>query len=170
MLDSKLTNTIQILTLVAVIVGAGLVVYELRQNRLIAQSAIVTSQFAIAGQTNSSIFGEELAKVLAKDCNNASLTVDEVIILRQYFHSRVGNFRVIKLSNEFGNLEIIWEPLAEGIFRDIFSYPSGRVWWEFRRDQYLDDIKSIGDRVMQNAGPTCAEKVAPFLERKSDDA
>ena len=170
MQNSKLTNSVHILTLIAVVVGAALVVYELQQNRLIAQSAIVTSQFAISGQNSSSVFGEELAKVLAKDCNQSALTVDEVIVLRHYFAAAVSNFRVIKLSNDFGNLDIPWEPLAHGVFRNIFSYPSGKTWWEYRRELYQDDVKSIGDTVLQQAGPSCAEIVAPFLERNSDDA
>ncbi|MEM7001722.1 MAG: hypothetical protein AAF529_13115 [Pseudomonadota bacterium] len=165
MSNSNLSNVIQLLTLVAVVIGAGLVVYELRQNREIAQSAIVTSQFAISAQLNSSVFGEELAKVLAKDCNEADLTTDEALILRQYFTSSVQNFRVIKLSNEYGGMNIPWETLAEGVFMKIFTYPSAQTWWAFRRNIYSADIQQIGDAVSQGAHRTCAEHMAPFLDR-----
>ena len=67
--SDKLNNWIQSISGLAIVVGLGLVIWELQLNREAIQSQLTTEAFHMINQFHTSTFGDDPAEVLAKACD-----------------------------------------------------------------------------------------------------
>ena len=82
-----LTNWIQLATGVAVLIGLGLVIWELQQTREIAVAQQVDDSMSRYSNQLQAMMGEESARSLAKACDEPdSLTTEDMIILGYYYN------------------------------------------------------------------------------------
>jgi len=72
-MDSQtIFNWIQTVTGLAVLVGLGLVIWELQQNREAMQSQLTSDGWQMLTNRNASVLGESPAEALAKGCEAPS--------------------------------------------------------------------------------------------------
>ena len=83
--SQKLMNVIQITTGLAVLVGIGLVVWELRQTRQFMEFELVDRTFAEALETRRSEIGEDVMSSYAKACAGEVLSQKDRLVLDRYF-------------------------------------------------------------------------------------
>ena len=82
-----------IATCVAVVIGTGLVIWELRQGREIAQAQLTAAAFGRLSQEIQSLLGEESMEIKAKACTSPeSLTPADMAILVTTQKSRSSSF------------------------------------------------------------------------------
>ena len=70
--SEKLSDWVQIITGFAIVLGLGLLIWELQQNREAIRSQLTSDGFIHVGQQHATIMGEDLALVIAKACENPS--------------------------------------------------------------------------------------------------
>ena len=168
--SQTLATWVQVLTTLSVLIGLGLVIYELRQSKAIATADVLGQQFAMGAQFDSVVLGEDVATSLAKTCLGEEITARDAIVLRSYFWGTYDKFFMIRQANLAGDMELQWRGFAATVLRtQVFTYRSGRTWWAEERDNMPQDIVAIGDNVLSSlAQPSCASRIAPYLGRKSD--
>ena len=140
---SKLTlsDWAQVLTSIAVIVGLGLVVWELQITRQVSIDTYALITTSDETSDNSAMYGERAAEVVAKACFEPnSLSNAELFILDRYFENRVHRvFQVLwqgKFSSDLG-----WEQIATVWLRTILSYPQGEIY--LRNFVFVEDEGDI---------------------------
>ncbi len=163
----RLGAIVQLVTGLSVLVGIGLVVYELRQTHEIATADILGQQFAMGVQFDSLVLGEEVAKSLAKACEEQNLSTEDAVVLRNYFWGVHDKFFMIRQANSIAGMEIEWMAFAESLFKNqIFYLREGRIWWERERARITPDVLAIGDRVLNDLGPpSCSEDISAYIAR-----
>ena len=121
---------VQILTLVAVGIGAALVVYELRQTQDLARVQLYSDGFGLALQNINTLIGEDSAPIITKAClEPEKLTTAEKYVL-QFFY-----FRQIQTIGRIRAISQISDVYPEGTWRNtpaldpIFRTAIGRAWW-----------------------------------------
>jgi hypothetical protein len=154
----SLSNIVQILAGIAVLMGLGLVVWELRQTREIALAQQASDGFAVYSQRVQAVMGENAAHSLAKACDEPdSLTTEDMIILDQVYTETLNNMRgvyaVQLVSRELAIYD--WEHWAVN-FRTIFATEYGRWWW--KRGGWEPEIRKAGDKFMQENAITDCKK------------
>ena len=165
---------LQLAASLAVLVGLGLVVLELRQARAIAQSEMVSESFAIGAENVSAVMGESPARALARAClEPAALTPDELIVVSFYYSHRIAlvrRFASITRATELYPDEN-WQLYARSnVLPEVFSSEVGRAWWRTHAPYKGDEtLKAIGDELLAELGPpTCGDDLramAALLDR-----
>ena len=78
-------NWAQILSNIALILGLVVLIYEVRQSNLYAESENVSASFAISIAREESVFGENPAGVLAKALEDPEgLSTSEILVVDAY--------------------------------------------------------------------------------------
>jgi hypothetical protein len=153
----KLTNWTQILTILSVLAGLGLVVWELQQARDLAFAQLAVDAHAIDVQEVVALLGESPAEVLAKSCESATLTKVELEILYASFQLNVLRASRLRWITAAGYGEFDWKGGAETNFMRIFDSNRGREWWRDDADRMLGggtELVKFGNSVLNKLGPT----------------
>ena len=128
-MKSRLDAWIQIATTIAVIIGLGLVIFELRQTKELARLVVTQTSHDEIAMENIAILGENAASVLRKACiAPESLTDDEYFVLEHYF--RIKFVRVLRYKEQddlagFGNP---WREEGRLQLSLIMRFPQGKNW------------------------------------------
>ena len=161
-----ISNLAQLVTSVAVLVGLGLVVWELRQTQEIAKAQQATDGFAIFSQRVQAMMGDSSAHSVAKACDEPdSLTTEDMVILNAVYTETLNNMRQIyTVQLVSGELAIYkWEEWS-GNFRIIFATEYGRWWW--KTTSWEVEIKEAGDRFLkEHKFPPCSELFDGYRNR-----
>ena len=127
----NISDWVQIFTGIAVIVGLGIVVYELRQNREIAEVNVAQVILGRSDSLRVAMIGESTADAFGKACQSpAELTQGEMVALIFYFQKELSGpteVLLLELASTFkyGNL---WQNTARSAFKRILRNPFGRYW------------------------------------------
>ena len=122
----KLIDVAQFLAAVAVFVGLGLVVYELRQTQTLARASIMASYWDQVLENHRSKLGENPALVLAKQCTPLSeLTPSEREVLDAAFGIQLSMVERTRLIEEIVQDGVPWEEFAYHHLRVALSTPMG---------------------------------------------
>jgi len=146
----SLFDWVQIVTGIAVVVGLGLLIWELKQNREIASAQIASDNSAAILAHRSMLIGEEPASVVAKACDSPEeLTSTDIEIMNNYFWSVLNlPIRISTLSEYDFYSESDWKSRAYDSFATIHGFPYGRFWWSRVRygvQAVEPEIARIGD-------------------------
>ena len=83
----NIDRLIQIVTAIAVLIGLGLVVWELQQAKSLAFTQVIHGNVDNLTEGHTSVFGEDLSRVLATACfEPAELDHAGAFVLDAYFH------------------------------------------------------------------------------------
>jgi len=157
--SQTITNWIQVSTMIAVLAGLGLVVWELRQVREIAIAQQASDGFAIYSQRIQAMMGERPARAVAKACDEPkSLTTEDMVVLDFYYTEVLNNMRQLRnLQQASDDLALLdWKQFTENFYR-IFRTDYGRWWWSM--SGWLEpEILDAGDRFIdENEVISCSE-------------
>ena len=165
---------LQLAASIAVLVGLGLVVLELRQARAIAQGEMVSESFSIGAENVSSMMGENPSHALARACLDPSnLSPEELLVVSFYYSHRIALVRRFASITRGTNLypEESWQSYARSnVLPEVFSSEVGRAWWRTHAPYKGDEtLKAIGDELLAELGPpTCGDDLramAAILDR-----
>jgi hypothetical protein len=159
---------VQVVTVVAVLVGLGLVVWELRQNRDATLSQLSNDYWHFASQERAALFGEDAAHVLAKACHAPTeLTESDLIILEQYYEGFIARINRMMILRERGGFYARdqWREALFGLDILFMSEP-GRAYWKSVASTWIhEDIYRAGNEMLAGWDkPMCGETHSAWLQ------
>ena len=154
---------VHIATLIVLIAGVALVVYELRQTKSVAKAQLAAEGYAFMSNQQIALFGENPLKVLAKECRGEKLNEEEALTLMFYFAELNARHERMKASALILDEVTPWLDVAEYNYRLIFSVPAGHAWWENWKHLMDEDFYEVGERVRQAEIMTCSDMIEGML-------
>lgn len=152
-------NWAQLVTVLAVVIGLVLVVFELRQARALARTQIIADQYAQIIQHRNTVMGENPARSIDKACNAPdSLSTEDVEVLVNYYyslHSLVDRIRSVAEIGYFYEDEE-YEQFSV-LYGQILDTHFGRFWWT--------DMRVI----LETYNPKMYETMARMYEKVRDE-
>jgi len=145
-INEKLNLSVQVLTIITLVIGVALVVYELRQTRELAKVQIISDSYALFVENNLSWLGEEPLEVVAKSCTDPeSLTNKELDMLTVFYVQSMNHMMRVKLISEESDVypDDYWKALASSM-SVIFVTKIGRAWW-LTYEGADPGVRAIGD-------------------------
>lgn len=127
----KLGVWIQAITLASVVVGAALVLMELRQSHSLARAQFSGEVGTLINERRYAVFGEALSETLEKACfKTAPMSRRDNLLLNEYFSSIMMVANRYKTGAILGGFETDWRRLSRGPLMIISGYPQGKRWLE----------------------------------------
>ena len=167
MRSQQLVDWVQIITGLAVVVGIGLVIWELQQAREIARFEQFNTSFAQYSARVHTQMGENAASAVAKACDHPDdLTTEEMFVLDRYYTDVLNNIREPLLANKLsdGLNANEWEVWAPGNFSVIFSTEYGR-WW-FENSNWETEVMEAGRQYLASHDAlSCSERYDGYRSR-----
>ena len=132
MASLRIHDGIQLITGIAVLIGLGLVVWELQQARELAEYDMMQRDFAQSIENYRVAMGEAPMAVVAKACVGAEpLSEEDYLILDAYFDTMLlQTVSGLVLYERMGADVPGWRSIAANNFRKIFSTDQGRNWFK----------------------------------------
>ena len=133
-LSRRTELAIQVITGLAVVIGAVLVVFELQQNRAATYAQMTQDRIEFSKAHYSQIYGEKLSAVLSKAClTPEELDGEDVLILDRYFTNLIVEVYKTRALQEVGEFGVVsggnhWKNVSANYVMDILRYPSGRAY------------------------------------------
>jgi hypothetical protein len=162
-MDSQsIGNWIQLITSIAVLLGLGLVVWELQQNREATMSQLSSDHYQIAAQERAAVLGENAANALAKACfKPTELTDAELVVLDHFYNGMINRVhRMLALSRRGGFYSDDYWKDRMGNLDLLFVSKPGRAYWTSVASVWVDpELRAAGDRYLADwSFPTCEEE------------
>jgi hypothetical protein len=157
MRQERLLDAVQLGTLVALLVGVLLVVWELRQTRDIARIQIAAAGSEQYSQRVQAMMGEESAAALARACDTPrELTTEDLIVLEHLHTELLNNLRSAYAIERLADDMAVFDWRAwKGNFRRIFATEFGR-WWFASLASVEPEIRAAADAFLAESGtPDC---------------
>lgn len=172
-MDSKIVSLcIQGLTVASVILGIGLVVWELRQQREFAESQQILEEMNQFVTSVQSTMGENVAGSLARACDSPdSLTTEDMIVLQAFYLDVYYRIRKAYDVEAVTSLRTYgWKRAADGNFPIIFSTEFGLWWWEQTGAE--PELLKYGNRIRDNLPTTfsCSSHFESYKKRRATAA
>ena len=125
---ARFSNWFQIISNVAIIVGLGLVIYELNQSKQLASSQFVRDYNARETSILLAMMGEDPREALAKAAlHPVDLTERDVVALDAYYMSIVMGWYNLQFSSQNAGFDIPWrEQVVASVQRQFSSEPARR--------------------------------------------
>lgn len=137
----------QILTLVSVLAGLALVIYELQETRRLVQIQVTAETLSEMSQERSARYGERLAEARALACTNPSqLSLADRYRMADFFHNQMNRAAGFKLANDIADFGNDWKYQARSAANVIRSYPGGEDFlkrataWDPEFKGFIDEL------------------------------
>lgn len=125
---------IELITLVGLIIGLGLVIAQLRQNEELIRFQIATEFRFNQDNNRNAIKGEHFSKTLAKlQTAPESLTDNELLEFQAHARSLVSELDMRRVLANVGIFESDWRIWLQPETCDLMNNSIGRVWLETQR-------------------------------------
>lgn len=122
---------VQWLTLFSVVIGVGLVVYELRQTREMTLTQLIHGTITQIQDERIARYGENLGEVLATACLEPDkLTPAQAFVLDAYFNAQVAIVNRYRVQVEIGGFVTEWKRLGRPVVMRVLAFPQGKAWLE----------------------------------------
>jgi hypothetical protein len=164
----KLSNSIQVITAVFVLIGLGLVVWELQQVKTLTRAQLTSESVATHISIFTSMLGEEAASVLAKAClNPEELTLQEAVILDNYYLANANLLARLILQTDRDGV------YPEGSWRDSLFYLNPILASRYGREWILSlgsgwpsgFMEATKTRIDQLGPPSCESSFGERIEQ-----
>ena len=161
-----ISHLIQLATAFSVLVGIGLVVFELRQAKAIATANLIAQQFQFGSAQTTAMLGDNAAQSWVKGCiDPEALDPEDVAILDIIHWSIFNKINLLGILRDRANLDLELTSYAEGVAKEIFATPYGRSWWEVNRAGLPVALVSLGDPILADIGPPrCLETYKGYTD------
>ncbi len=153
---------VQMATGIAVIIGIGLVVYELEQTRQIAFTEMAQEAMSEITVRETTIAGENAAETLAKACFTPSeLNEADKFVLDAVFSSQINFALRIKLLEDTGGINTIWRLNLRQAVDYITSFPQGVTWMEASRSIWDAEFNQAAlAAITTRSDVSCRDRIA----------
>jgi hypothetical protein len=159
-MDSRrITDWVQTLTGLAVVLGLVLVLWELQQSRDVALAQLTSDGFMQYSNISAAQIGEELPLAIEKACTNPeSLLVRDLAALHAYYSALLDiPTRVLRIDARTGLYPDVWQDVARGELSLIFATSAGRAWWQTEHQNYPDEFRQVGDDALAQRSGTAGD-------------
>ena len=163
------SDWVQITTSIAVLIGLGLVIWELQQSREITQAQLISDGYANMTQQSTAFIGEDAALAMAKSCTQPdNLTTEDLVVLHWvYFEILSRTRRSLSIGESTAFYEETWRRWAGVNFRFMFRTEHARWWWRNTNETWEPELVEVGNKVLDELGPAnCAEHYSNFRQLK----
>ena len=155
----KLNDWLQLVAAIGVIVGLGMVAYELRQQHELAYAQLVSDSYNSNQSLLQSWQDEDNAAVFIKSIDSPeSLTPEEQIVLQALFSEvvaeYVGRYDNLRRMGLFQNDPELSTSYAGGV---VFASAYGRAWWDENRMDFPPPVRALMDRAATREYPLMNE-------------
>ncbi len=128
-----LSDLIQILTGLAVLVGVVLVVLELQQARQLGRAEISSRSFDLFFEDWRALRGEESMGSIVKACNSPEeMTAHDIWTMHFYFQSIITRSSRLLLLNSVAGYDFQIDADIRRNLSEILTFPTGRYWIQSR--------------------------------------
>jgi hypothetical protein len=163
----KQSNWIQMVTGTTVLIGLGLVVWELQQTREIARAQITHDSYALILEDSRAMLGESFGDVFAKGCMHPStLTDGEIVQIREHYDANLFLIRRLRDVTESGSFDYSWEQTAKGFVKDWLDSKVGRLHYQYRVEKGLEpEIQNLAKDFLEIELVNPCKNLASFAEK-----
>jgi hypothetical protein len=168
-----LNDWLQLVASVGVILGLGLVAYELRQQHNLARAEMGSDMFSAFQSWNQSAQSESILRVTVKAADRPDeLTSEEHLLLDMYYWNTVIVFPIreayMQRRGVFGNemTEDDLANMAQIAGSIILATPYGEAWYEVNRSEMYPHIRSVLDVVRSDRTERSALDKIVLIENK----
>lgn len=168
MKSEKLFDLVQLVTGLAVVVGLGLVIWELIQARELARAQLISDSYQARQARHTAVMGDNASLAIAKACRTEDMTPAEVQIVSAYYQAKLDEvLRRMLIGEETGlYTKEDWEAIARLELRDILSHELGRAFW--KNTSYIDYMPELAQTAKEVAAEIepsrqCARWAEPYL-------
>jgi hypothetical protein len=128
---ARFSNWFQIISNVAIIVGLGLVVYELNQSKVVANGQMVDAFASRSNDLLLTMMGEDPREALAKAAlHPEDLDEKDAVTLDAFYSSIAGGWGNLYFTSRLLDVDRRWRGGAQLQARMYFSSKPGRRWLE----------------------------------------
>ena len=158
---NNIDRWVQFTTAVSILIGLGLVIWELQQVKTLARAQLTSDSIWIYNDIRTAILGEQASHVIAKAClNPESLTPSETVILDQYYLAQANLLSRLAIHTDRDGVypagywqEQMW------YLNPILESEKGRDWFlRFRTGWPPGFLEEVRSRIIELGPPTCASK------------
>jgi hypothetical protein len=171
-MDSQKTgNWIQVITGVAVLVGLGLVIWELQQTRDLVRAQLVSDERLAAIDKRLAIMGENPAPIIVKGCLAPStLTAEEFLVYVQYLQIQTNEDERKRIIEEVSGLEMGWQNRIENSMREYLGTKLGRLSYELANKTWQEEARLVAERLLASGSiENCEIGFNRFLKAMQSD-
>ena len=166
-MDSKVMVWIQLITAMAVLVGLGLVVWELQQTRTLVRAQLANANLDALSENSRAQLSETFANVRAKACfEPEKLTDGELMEMYEYHALLLASINRLRLSQTIAGFDYAWEDYAVEPLRLWLESPVGKADFESSKDTLHADIRRIAEALLREGKiEDCRETYGRFFDR-----
>jgi len=170
MKSDALTKWLTLIANLAILLGLGLVAYELNQNSQLARATLIHEGNALENQFWANLLGDAPSEVIAKavECPEKMTYADFMAMDAFLFSSMNMLYREYELSKEglFSTKE--WKQEAADYSRWYLGNKFGQAWWEVEgRDFFEPDFSHYIDEQLSEGGGDSYEYWQKIRDRMS---
>ena len=139
---------IQLFTLVAVLIGLGLVIYELRQAQMLTRAELAADGYGRLLDKYAFLIGESAAEAFTKNCRGEDLSESEMTQVDAFLrHILTRGQRVRDLERLVG-FGYDLDSMSYGTAAEYFSLPRGRERYSDNQSSYPEWFRGAADVVI----------------------
>ena len=140
---------LQIFTNLAVVIGIGILIYEINQNKQLVDAQLSYDTWTMYHGELVAMMGETPERSLAKLLTSPDdLSQEDIIVLDKYLTAQFARWRMLQglqLTGEFGR---DWTPAVARDSVRFLNSPFGRQWWEQNRVSANPEMRSVIDTAL----------------------
>ena len=139
---------LQLLTNIAVVIGIGVLIYELNQTHLHNRSQVIAVDYQMSTEVELAMLGDNPAGAFAKSVTDPDqLTSEERFIVDTFLEAFLMEFRYVGSMHRIGVIENPFLGSArKERARRFLSHSYGREWWRRNQDRFSESIRSVVDK------------------------
>ena len=127
--SNRLNSIYNCLASLAILIGIGLVIFELQQARELARLQMIQETIATAQNEFMARYGDDIGSSMAKACvRTGELTDKDVYVLDALFSYQLHFIGRQKNKGELGPYNIDWKGEAQRRVGFVLGFPHGREW------------------------------------------
>lgn len=139
---ANVSNWLQAATFASVIIGLGLVVFELQQTKDLVRVQVAQETMSSLSQDIAAQYGDHAPQALARACFQPSqMTEEDMLVMHRIWENRMINAYRIKSHNRIAGFDNDWRTSTLNDMWRIAMFPAGKDWLlNFRSgDKELED-------------------------------
>ena len=165
--DSKAGIWIQGITGIAVILGLGMVMYELKQTQDLTRHQLSSDGYVNRMDTLRVGMGESHAATLAKACfEPENLTNGEIYEMFAYYEILLFEIQRMRTYSDVGQEIVAWRPQAKGAIREILATQVGRarIAGVNRDGGFTPDVQEIIAEIKREGVSSCEASMSRIMQ------
>ena len=126
---------LQVVSNVAIVIGLGVVIYELDQNHQHVRAELVFEDYKNNLAHHLALLGDDPAAAIAvARVNPEELSEEQKIIVNAHFAYAYSRLSSMNFTADLGIFNANWKDVVPVVFETTYNYPYAKTWWaDFRK-------------------------------------